>query len=58
VLVNAAFYTGYAYTREHPRFLYVSLPAMFVLWAAGADKLCSAVWAARPTARRRAAPEP
>jgi hypothetical protein len=35
VLVNAAFYTTYAYTAQHPRFLYVSLPAVFVLWAAG-----------------------
>jgi hypothetical protein len=35
ILVNAAFYTTYAYTAQHPRFLYVSLPAIFVLWAAG-----------------------
>jgi hypothetical protein len=35
VLVNAAFYTTYEYTAQHPRFLYVSLPAVFVLWAAG-----------------------
>jgi hypothetical protein len=37
VLVNAAFYTTYAHTAEHPRFLYVSLPAVFVLWTAGAS---------------------
>ena len=36
VLINAAFYTGYAYTAEHPRFLYVSLPPVLVLWATGA----------------------
>lgn len=36
VLANAAFYTFYASTAQHPRFLYVSLPAVFVLWAAGA----------------------
>jgi hypothetical protein len=41
VVVNAAFYTGYAYTADHPRFLYVSLPAVFVLWAAGAKELLS-----------------
>jgi hypothetical protein len=35
VAVNAAFYTTYAHTAGHPRFLYVSLPAIFVLWAAG-----------------------
>jgi hypothetical protein len=35
VLVNAAFYTSYAYTAQHPRFLYVSLPAVFVLLSAG-----------------------
>jgi hypothetical protein len=43
VLANAAFYTGYAYTAEHPRFLYVSLPAVLVLWTAGAETLVSAV---------------
>jgi hypothetical protein len=35
VLANVAFYTTYAHTAEHPRFLYVSLPAVFVLWTAG-----------------------
>jgi len=36
VLVNAALFTTYVHTAEHPRFLYVSLPAVFVLWTAGA----------------------
>jgi hypothetical protein len=37
VLVNAAFYTTYVYTAQHPRFLYVGLPAVFVMCAAGAS---------------------
>src|SRR5262249_18247732 len=55
VLVNAAFYTTYAHTAGHPRFLYVSLPAVFVLWAAGAGGLASGLvrWL-RPVASRRA----
>jgi hypothetical protein len=36
ILVNAVFYTFYEHTHLHPRFLYVSLPALFVLEAAGA----------------------
>jgi hypothetical protein len=43
VLVNAAFYTTYAHTAGHPRFLYVSLPAVLVLWAAGAIGVASRV---------------
>ncbi len=35
-LVNAAFYSFYAHTSLHPRFLFASLPPFFVLWAAGA----------------------
>jgi hypothetical protein len=35
VLANAAFYTAYVYTADHPRFLFVSLPPVLVLWAAG-----------------------
>lgn len=34
-LANAAFYTVYEPTAIHPRFLYVSLPPLFVLWSAG-----------------------
>ncbi|MHB8469825.1 MAG: hypothetical protein ACYDCH_08735 [Gaiellaceae bacterium] len=48
LLVNPAFYSFYANTAQHPRFLYASLPALFVLWAAGVAVLAS-------FARRRAA---
>lgn len=36
VLINPIFYSFYANTAEHPRFLYASLPFLFTLWAAGA----------------------
>jgi hypothetical protein len=39
ILATAAFYTVYFYTPLHPRFLLVALPALFVLWAAGAVML-------------------
>jgi hypothetical protein len=35
LLVNPIFYSVYANTAQHPRFLYASLPELFVLWAAG-----------------------
>jgi hypothetical protein len=35
-LANAAFYTVYVPTADHPRFLYASLPPLFVLFGAGA----------------------
>ena len=35
VATNALFYTFYEHTHLHPRFLYASLPALFVLDAAG-----------------------
>jgi hypothetical protein len=35
LLINPIFYSFYANTAEHPRFLYASLPELFVLWAAG-----------------------
>jgi len=35
LLLNPLFYSFYANTAEHPRFLYASLPELFVLWAAG-----------------------
>jgi hypothetical protein len=35
LIVNAAFYSFYANTALHPRFLYVTLPELFVLCAAG-----------------------
>ena len=35
LLINPIFYSFYANTSLHPRFLYASLPELFVLWAAG-----------------------
>ncbi len=52
VLVNAVFYTAYAHTAEHPRFLYVSLPAVFVLWTAGASGIVLSVTGWLRAARR------
>jgi hypothetical protein len=34
LLINPVFYSFYANTVDHPRFLYASLPELFVLWAA------------------------
>jgi hypothetical protein len=34
LLINPLFYSFYANTSLHPRFLYASLPELFVLWAA------------------------
>lgn len=39
ILATALFYTFYFYTPLHPRFLLVALPAVFVLWGAGAVML-------------------
>lgn len=50
-LVNPAFYSFYANTPLHPRFLYASLPTFFVLWAAGA----AAIW---PSVASRGLPSP
>jgi hypothetical protein len=47
LLVNAAFYSFYANTSLHPRFLYVTLPELFVLWAAGIALLARAAGARR-----------
>ncbi len=52
LLVNPVFYSFYANTPKHPRFLYASLPALFVLWAAGVGVLAALV----PQLRSRAAP--
>ena len=43
LLVNPVFYSFYANTAQHPRFLYASLPELFVLWAAGIAVLLSRV---------------
>jgi hypothetical protein len=52
LLVNPAFYSFFANTAEHPRFLYASLPELFVLWAAGLAVLV------RATAPRAAGARP
>ena len=41
LLVNPVFYSFFANTAEHPRFLYASLPELFTLWAAGIGLLGS-----------------
>jgi len=35
LLINPVFYSFFANTAQHPRFLYASLPELFVLWSAG-----------------------
>ena len=35
LLVNPVFYSFFANTAQHPRFLYAGLPELFTLWAAG-----------------------
>jgi hypothetical protein len=50
LLVNPVFYSFYANTPQHPRFLYASLPELFVLWAAGLGVLASLVPRIRPVA--------
>ena len=52
LLVNPVFYSFYANTAEHPRFLYASLPELFTLWAGGVLALGSLV------SQRRLAPSP
>jgi hypothetical protein len=37
LLINPVLYSFYANTAKHPRFLYASLPFLFVLWAAGVE---------------------
>ena len=48
LLVNAAFYSFYANTALHPRFLYVTLPELFVLWAAGVAVVAERAAVLRP----------
>ena len=48
LLINPVFYSFYANTAQHPRFLYASLPELFVLWAAGIAVLLSLVPQLRP----------
>lgn len=54
LLVNPVFYSFYANTAQHPRFLYASLPELLVLWAAGLAVLLRLV--ARRTAVAADAP--
>ncbi|HET7572819.1 MAG TPA: hypothetical protein VFJ77_09170 [Gaiellaceae bacterium] len=49
LLVNPLFYSFYANTAEHPRFLYASLPELHVLWAAGVAVLAGRLPQLRPT---------
>jgi hypothetical protein len=39
LLINPVFYSFYANTALHPRFLYASLPFLFTLWAGGVETL-------------------
>ena len=48
LLVNPVFYSFYANTAVHPRFLYASLPELFVLWAAGLAMIVQRVTLLRP----------
>ncbi len=50
LLLNPIFYSFYANTAQHPRFLYASLPELHVLWAAGVAVLASLVPQLRPAA--------
>jgi hypothetical protein len=52
IVPTALLYTFYRVTWEHPRFLFASLPAVFLLWVAGLDAV---VGRARRTASARAA---
>jgi hypothetical protein len=49
LLINPVFYSFFANTAGHPRFLYASLPELFVLWAAGIAVLVSFVPQRRAT---------
>jgi hypothetical protein len=51
LLINPVFYSFYAVTPQHPRFLYASLPELFTLWAAGIAVLISFVPQSRSTTR-------
>ena len=53
LLLNPVFYSFYANTAHHPRFLYASLPELFVLWAAGIAVLATRVPQRRLTGSQR-----
>ena len=48
VVVTVVFYSFYANTPMHPRFLYVAFPELFTLWAGGAVLLVTAARNRRP----------
>ncbi|MEN3341651.1 MAG: hypothetical protein V7644_1055 [Actinomycetota bacterium] len=50
LLLNPIFYSFYANTAQHPRFLYASLPELFVLWAAALAVVSSRIPQLRPEA--------
>lgn len=43
VAVTVLAYSAYYVTNQHPRFLYVALPPLFVLWAAGARSIAGRI---------------
>jgi hypothetical protein len=47
-LANAVFYSPYKFTALHPRFLFVGLPPVIVLWAAGVCSLASQIRTVTP----------
>ena len=51
-LANAVVYSFFRATWEHPRYLHAGLPALLVLWAAGAARV------AELARRRSRSPEP
>jgi hypothetical protein len=53
LLINPVFYSFYANTAEHPRFLYASLPELFVLWASGIAVLAACMPRLRAVAAQR-----
>lgn len=48
LVINPVFYSFYANTAQHPRFLYASLPELFVLWAGGVSVIVAYVPRLRP----------
>jgi hypothetical protein len=54
LLVNPIFYSVYANTAQHPRFLYASLPELFVLWSAGLWLLYGLATGKRPAFTHKA----
>jgi hypothetical protein len=51
IAANAVLYSFYRVTWEHPRFLYASLPALFVLWTAGAASAANTATSVRSRAK-------